>query len=587
MRRVGRLLLGVVVVVLLLGVAGGGGSGGGVLVAVPLICAMGLVWGLWGVAQRRRPIVAGGWTPAAAVSYRPAAARTSASPTTVSFALARVEARELTTSTAFGVGLGFSVLSLVLFGRVWVGDSGGELPAMFELSPILAHPLAGMVVLAAFRARTRGRRDGVDELFETCPTSQPTRTLGHLLTGWAPAMTAIAFATAMAAAVWIGAKPVFGDVGPRQLAAVVGAGVLCVGAVCLGVALARWAPWTLVPVVAVIAVGFLSVELATSGPSTSEPRRQLSTWLTDPEVDLRLTAPHWVAHHLWILALVLVVSVLAVLRDRRGRAVLGAGAVAVALAVVTGVAATRPIDADDARRIAALVTDPALQPCRDAGELAVCTFEGDDALADALVDAVLPVATATPTGSLEGWSVRQGTSTDWRQLDPAVLALTGTSPPPDEHVIPIEFTGHPLALEGFRLWTGLAAVGVVDDWVPGTTLSIRGQARGVLALWLATRGASETTQLKMTSVGSSDHSRDANRPWPDTCFAGSPPAQWATTDVQAARTLLDVPEAEVRAVMLADWERWRDRTTTTDDLLAALDLAPVGQAGSTAGRSEC
>lgn len=587
MRRVGRLLLGVLAVILFLGVAGVGDSGGGVIVVVPLIAVAGLVWGLWAVAQRRRPIVAGGWTPAAATSYRPAAAGASASPTTVSLALARVEARELTTSTAFGVGLGFSTLTLILFGWVWVGDSGGELAEMFELSPILAHPLAGMVVLAAFRARTRARRDGVEELFETCPTSQPTRTLGHLLTGWAPAVTAVAFAVAMAVAVRIGADPVFGDVGPRQVAAVVGAGVLGVGATCLGVALARWAPWTLVPVAAVIAVGVASVQLGTSGRNPTEPLRQLSTWLGDPEVDVRLTAPHWLAHHVWIVALVLLVGVLAVVRDRRGPAVLGAGALAVVVAVASGVAATRPIDAGDARRIAALLTDPSLQTCRDAGGLDVCTYEGDDALGAALVDAVRPVAAVAPPGSLDDWSVSHVSGADWSNLDRGVLAITGTEPPANERVIPIEFTGHPLALEGFRLWAGLAAVGVLEDWAPGTTLSIRGQARGVLALWLATRGASEATQLRMTSVGTQDSSRNANRPWPDTCFAGGIPTQWAATDVQAARALLDLPEDTVRSVMVAGWHRWRDRGTRTDDLLAALGLPLVGLAGSTSSGSEC
>jgi hypothetical protein len=40
-------------------------------------------------------------------------------------------------------------------------------------------------------------------------------------------------------------------------------------------------------------------------------------------------------------------------------------------------------------------------------------------------------------------------------------------------------------------------------------------------------------------------------------------------------------------VMLDGWERWRDRSTGTDDLLAALGLPPVGVAGSTPGGSGC
>ncbi|MEO7430191.1 MAG: hypothetical protein ABIY48_12500, partial [Acidimicrobiales bacterium] len=457
-RRLGRLALGILAALLLLAFGGMGGTrSGGALVVVLVVAAVG--WALWGFVQRRRPIAAEGWTPTASVSYRPAGARPPASSAGVPFALARAEARELTTSTAFGLGLGFCALMLILFGRVFAGDYGGDLPNAFELTPVLTHPLAGMVVLAAFRARTRSRRDGVDELFTTCPTSDGTRTVGHLFTAWAAALTGLAFVVVLVAMEAQGSPTLFGDVGARQIGAVLGAALLCVGAVCLGVALARWLPWTLVPIAAVAAVGFGAAHLATRGTRTTTPVRQLSTFLVDPELDLRLTAPHWVAHHLWILALVLMVAVVALLRDRRGPAVVGAGLLAVALAVASGVAATRPINSDDARRIAALVNDPSQQPCIDAGGLAVCTYKGDDELANALAGTVKLVAASAGPGALDGWSVRQGAATRRRNLDPEVLALVGE--PVTDHVLPIKFNAHPLALEGLRLWAGLAAVGAL------------------------------------------------------------------------------------------------------------------------------
>ncbi|HEX4868541.1 MAG TPA: hypothetical protein VFV32_13085 [Acidimicrobiales bacterium] len=586
-RRLGRLLLGVGAAVAVLGVAGVGESRSGGPGILAVLVVAGAAWLAWGFVQRRRPIVASGWAPAIAVAYRPSSPPPPASPAAVSLALARVELRELVTSPAFGVGVGLSGLALYLFGVEWVGDYGGNLPNAFELAPILAHPLAGMVVLAAFRARTRGQRDGVEELLSTCPAPPTTRTAGHLLTAWAPGLVAVAYLLLLMLLVERGSPVTFGPVGARQAAAIAGAGLLVVGATALGIALARWAPWTLVPVVAVVAIGFLSTDLATRGTRTTEPLRQLSTWLGDPTIDVRLTAQHWLAHHLWILALTAVVALLSLLRDRRSPLLLGAAAVAVVAAVAAGTLATRPIDASDARRIAAMVGDLEGQPCLDVRGLRICTFATDRALADALADATRPVAAAAPPGVLTAWSLHQTADTDWDHLDPEVRSLLG-GPPSADGVIPAEVSGHPLALEGARLWTGLAAAGVLDDWQPGTTLGLRGQARGVIALWLATRGADADTQKALTTVGSSrSPAGDEARPWPDSCQAGVTPVQWAVTDVVAARLLLQVPETEVRSVLAADWAHWTDPDTSTDDLLAALHRGPVGTHGMTPSGSRC
>ncbi|MGH9085288.1 MAG: hypothetical protein ACRDYW_07525 [Acidimicrobiales bacterium] len=588
-RRLGRLVLGFAAAAVFLGVAGVGESRAGGVGVLGVLVVTGVVWAAWGFVQRRRPAVPGGWTPSEAFSFRPAAERPAPRPGGVPLALSRVEVRELTTSPAFGVGLGFCALALFLFGRVWAGDYGGEMPAVFEFLPILGHPLAGMVVLASFRARTRGRRDGTEELFESCPASPATRTAGHLLTSWAPAVVALVFGAALAGLVAVETATAYGPVGARQVAALVGTAVLAVGATFLGIALARWIPWTLVPVVAVIAIGFVASGLATSGVRTTEPKRLLSTFIVDPEIDIRLTAPHWFAHHLWIVGLAAIVAVLAVLRDRRGPAVLGAGLLAVTLAVGSAVAATRPIDTADARRIAAIIADPARLPCTDVVGLDVCTFAADDDLRTDLADTARPVAAMAPPGALEGWSIHQIADSRWQNLDPEVVALLGGVPEPDPHVIPIEFTGHPLALEGLRVWTALAATGALDTRPRGDiTLGIRGQARGTIALWLATRGADREVQLDLTSLGSADRAaRDTIRPWPDSCYAGSPPVQWADTDVLAARSMLALDENEVRRVIHSDWARFTDRATTTDELMAALGLEPVGIEGQTSGGSAC
>jgi hypothetical protein len=587
MRRLGRLLLGVAAVGLLLAVAGIGERRVLGPVLPVALAAAALTWAASRWRQQRRPIIADGWVPTSAIGYRPASGRPSTTPGPVLLSLARVETRELTTSPAFGIGLGFCALATFLFGHVWAGDYGGDLPLAIELGPILTHPLAGMVVVAAFRARTRGRRDGTEELFEACPTSQPTRTGGHLLTAWAPAAVALAYLGVLLTLIATNAVTPYGQLTGRQVAAVAGAALLCVGATALGVALARWLPWTVVPVAAVVGVGFLAADLATRGTRTTEPLRQLSTFLVDPEVDLRLTAPHWLAHHIWILSLVAAMGVVAVARDLRSRVVLAVGTVVLVVAVSSAAVATRPISTGAAQRIAALIEDPSMQPCQDAGGLAVCTYRGDTELAEDLVRAATPVAAAAPAGALTGWGIRQSAGTDRQQLDPEVRALLDPEPR-RSHVLPIEFTGHPLALEGLRLWTGLAAVGALDDWWSGSTVGLRGQARGAIALWLATRGAEPGAQLAMTSVGDPlQAGGDTTRPWPDPCFAGPSPAHWAATDVAAARQMLTLPETTVRAALHADWAHLTDRSTSTDDLLRALGLEPIGVHGDTPSTSAC
>ena len=76
----------------------------------------------------------------------------------------------------FGAGIAFCLVVVVMFGLAFPEDSGGELADIAELAAIFAHPLVGMVLLAAHRARSRSVRDGTQELLDACPTSQSTST---------------------------------------------------------------------------------------------------------------------------------------------------------------------------------------------------------------------------------------------------------------------------------------------------------------------------------------------------------------------------------------------------------------------------
>lgn len=593
MRRLGPPAIGVVGVALLMTLTSGAGTGllGG-LVGVLLLSAV--AWFAVTVVQRRRRGGDVGWVPVAAVSYQPAAGHTSAAPRAVSMALSRVEARELASSASMGVGLGFCLMVIVLFGQVWAGDYRGGLAGAMELYPIYVHPLAGLVILAAHRARTRSTREGTEELFDACPTTHATRTTGHLLTAWVPASIALVFLAGMTALVSSNALAGLGGVGARQVAALLGAVLLCVGATALGVALARWAPWTIVPVASVVAIGFVSTRLATAGDSRSEPIRQLSTWLNDPEEYVPFSAPHWLAHHMWILALVAIVALVAIARDVRGPAVASLGAVLVLGAAASAVAATRPIDAGDAERIASLINDPeAHQQCVDSAGLPICSYGSDDKLRQRIADEVAPVVRAAPPGALAGWSVRQDARLDPSDLDPEVERLLRPRSV-DERYIPMErVVNQPAAMEGARFWVALTAVGATGDIEDGDVLRLADQARGVIALWLVTRAVDDDKAMELTSDDRGQHDSSNfvvgySRPWPDVCYAGPTPVTWALTDLEAARLLIALPEDEVASLLHASWTSLTDPATTTAELLEAAGLGPTTpRAGSTLAGSEC
>ncbi len=587
MRRLGPPLAGMGGVVGFIALASGGGGAIGGLGGIVLIG--GIIWFVVRWVSRRRPAAADHWRPSEAFAYRPTAGHEPSSPTKVARALARIETRELASSASFGAGIGLLLLIIVLLGVVWGSDFAEEPLAIPEMFPIYVHPLAGMVIVASHRARTRSTRDGTQELFDSCPVEESTRTSGHLLTAWLPGLIGFVFPLVFAAVILSKIPVVHGAIGARQVALPFGAAVLCIGATALGVALARWAPWTPVPIAAVVLVGVASIRLATAGDRTTEPIRQLSTWLTEPEVDLRFTAPHWAAHHVWILALVGIVAVLALARDvRRSWVPISLAAFAL-LATVGAIAATRPIDPADAERIAALINQPDdHQRCVATGELQVCAYKSSDAMAQHLAKVVDPVAEAVPPGALAGWTIRQGFDIAIEQLDPEVRDRLAPSSA-DPRVIPLVMTGHPKADQGALLWAALTAVGITEQRSGSQVASLEGEARGVIALWLAARGVDERTALAMTTFysGADTTGESYYRPWPDSCYAGPTPVIWAATDLDAARLLIAAPEDQINEVLRSDWTRLTDRRTTTAELLAAAGLDPVADRPGRTRTSEC
>lgn len=546
---------------------------------------------------RRRPAPAEArWTsPALAQPVLAAPGR----PRQVAAALGRVESHELAVSAWFGIGLGFLAVIFTLLAVVYVDDNGDTWLQAAGMSPWFAHPLAGMTVVATHRAATRPARDGTDELYESCPTEPAVRAVALLRTAAVPAAVFAGFLVVYGVAIYVGSESLHGPVSLDALPVVLAGPVLAAGSVFLGVALGSWVRFGLAPVIAVVGVGLLALQLATAGDPGWNSSSALSTF--GPQADSPLLLPllpRW-SYLLWMVALAVLVAVVALLRFRRDRPVWLAGAAAIALAMVAASFATRPV-ADESRLVADLIARPAAhQTCSEPTgvRVEICTYDGYGELRERVAAAVVPIGRALPaTAPLISVQQRfDGTEAD---LPPAVVAALPVGlPSPAEDEVWIGFGAADDALLGYRLRVAFTALGLAlpsgaeDGEGP---LPIDGQARGVVALWLAARGLDLDDALHLATVeepGDSDENLirgettdpfEHGLAWPTMCG----PVVWSPEDLEAARAVLRLPEAEVAAVVSRGFHRWSDAGTGTDELLVELGLPRAGPYTDIVSRTE-
>jgi hypothetical protein len=586
MNRLGPLLAGVAAVagaVFLFGGAGDASSGGPPVTLLGLIAVVALGGlALTLIHGRQTAVLPERSWSAPAAAQAPSAGRSGAPPArAVAMALGRVEGRQFTSSAWFAAGLAFSFLIIVLFGFIWAGDNNGTWREFVDLMPWFAHPLVGMVVLAAYRATTRAARDGADELFETCPTSPATRTAGFLLAAAVPVATLGVFLAVLATAVAFKSPFLHGALGADGVGVVLSTLVLGAGGVALGVALGRWVRFGLVPVVTVALIGFLATAVISgSSPHQWKPFAQLST--APPVNSLSPVFTHRAAflHLLWLVGLTAVVSIVAVSRHRRDRPVALAAAAAAVVVLAAGIGATRPMRSASAARIAELIASPERhQVCATTeGPVEVCVYQFHRAVLGRVTDEVGPIAAAFPAG-MTRLTLRQVFNGDLGDLPPEVrrrLTATDLERPTGE--VALGFGGDGVdVLEGPAFDLAFASLGLPTE--PDEELLptvIAGQARGVVALWLATRGADADA---VRSASTSDHSGSADafeRGSLQTGMCSVPPVVWSAQDLAAARAVLALPATQVAGVVTAGWARWSDPRTGTDELLAALGLPAVG-----------
>lgn len=595
MTRLGPLFAGVAVVVgalFLLGGARGSSDGGppvgvlGLLVAAAL-AALALTF----VRRRQTAVLPERAWSAPAAPQSPSGGRTSVpSGRAVAMALGRVEGRQFTNSAWFAGGIAFCLLMLLLFGFVWAGENAGAWQEFVELLPWFAHPMVGMVVLAAYRATTRASRDGADELFDTCPADPGTRTAGFLLSAAVPVATLGVFLAVLAIAVAFRAPLLQGSLGADSVAVVLGVLVLGAGGVALGVALGRWVRFGLAPVVAVVLIGFVATAVINgSVPHDWKPFGQLST--APPVSSLSPVfadkAAFW--HLLWLIGLTALVGVVALARHRRDRTVAVAAAATVAVVLAAGFGATGPMPAASAARIADRVASPERhQVCAATdGPVDVCVYRFHRELLGRVIDAVGPTAAALPAG-MPRLTLRQVFDDHPGDLAPEVRRrLTGTDlgRPAGEVALGFGYLDTEL-IEGPAFSLALAGLGL--PYEPAEELRpmvIAGQARGVVAMWLATRAPDAAALAAATSVDrwSAD---PVDRRLHDSHECSNPPVVWSPQDRAAARTVLALPATQVAQVVSDGWSRWSDPSTGTDELLAALGLPAVGPFDSVVAQLE-
>jgi len=528
------------------------------------------------------------WAPSGAqVVDRPIVRR---GPRSVVVSLGRAEARLALRSPAIAEGIALCALNLFLFYVVYADEN--VLPQWTQLAifPIMAHPMAGVSLLASHRAVLRGRRDRAEELFEATPTAPETRALGHGLAGSVPALIGLIFWLALVLAA---PRVSYGRLTPDLLVDGLTGVVLIVGGSWFGILLARLAPWAVAPILALVAIAFASTALGGIGDKVWSPLRQLSTWPRYPDFDLLFTSRPVVAHLAYITGLVVGCLVLAVAWHRRSRAILVTGALAASLAVAGGIVATRPMSSAEARRIAALVARPAdHQVCMTSERVRACAYDDYAAVLDSWMPAAEGALRGVPSLPVRGrFVVSQRLQADKvGRLSPEVRRLLDPSPAsrplsrPADGVYRAGFEGGDSSDEAVRLAAGLWATGLPVTRREDAPCAIGGQARGVVALWIAyqdlptTQAESHVRAQTVDPHESSGVHADfaAGQAWPVNGDVEAP-VVWSAPDLEAARRLLSTGH-QLRDVIWAHWDRFTDPSTTTDELMTILGLASVARA---------
>lgn len=288
-------------------------SGDSVVVTFVAVTIVGLSFWVWRV-RRNRPGERS-WPAPASVAPPFVGRPEHGSTPQVRRALGGVEGREIVLSPWFAIGIGFCAVMVVGFAPSY---EGGETWAdIVQDMPFLAHPFVGMMVLVGHRSATRAERDDVGELLAACPTPARTRTLGLLSAAWIAPVVLAGFFAAYLAVVDVFVPTIDGTAGAARGLTLLAGVLLGAGGWVLGVALGRWLPNPLAPVIAIVLIGLVSPRLATGSSGEMSAVMLLSTMPGIADDAPQLTAGQAALHVAWITAITAATAALALLGSRR------------------------------------------------------------------------------------------------------------------------------------------------------------------------------------------------------------------------------------------------------------------------------
>lgn len=537
---------------------------------------------------------------------------------------------------------GAALTALILTTVVW-----SDAPVLTRDDNLAAQALfvlAAGVLVASSLAALRSRRHGTDEVIDALPAPPLVRTLSHLTaTLWPGGLACLIVAG------YVGYLYAAGGVGAPSWLELSTGPVIVVLAGFLGVLVARWLPSLAGGPVAVIAVAaaqvlsqqqfrwsrilFSTNHLPFVWPDSIAPAHaaRFALWygygptLGSPS-ELVVRSADW--HLLYLLGVIGLVGALAVLgQDGRARPLLAA-ALSIGLVAGAGFAQVRPLSTARLDQLTAAINHPVRHSdCLRRDLVKYCAFSAYRPWIARWAAPVEGVLRRVPRAAVPtNLSIVQ---LPYKYQVPAELPLPRLFENPSDAVVEDEVIGMTfgwgrgslqgraefgLALDVAAKVTGLDArlttqsstlrgidelraagfpVARVPTACQPRTVPVacdpRGQAREVVALWLAAQATPGAERALRDYAGLQVPRRAPNGGYlllePGSWYANihsmydpivGPQVAWSKSGVALARQLLYRPTDQVAQRLEAAWQHWTDMSTSTDELVRAFGLVAPG-----------
>jgi hypothetical protein len=485
---------------------------------------------------------------------------------------------------------------------------------------------AGAVLITSHLAAGRARRDAMEQLYASYPTSPAVRTSAQLLSVTGPVVLATVLTAG--AVVWLNCQGTLGA--PRLW--VLGAGLLLIVlAGPLGMALGGWLRHPLVGIFAVLMLGLMEIDLVLSIANPihlpdgiawlfpwSAPGNLLNSL---PGLTVPYPPPAHVAELAGLIVLAVVASLWPVLARRRVAAALAV--IVVAVTCWSGWLEAKPVSTTVLNTMARAVMRPAdYEQCQIVQGVRYCYYPAFAPLVRQWAVPVDGVLARLPRAARPALTVRQIWDLGFFMpplLSPTSLTSNGPSTPTRLSMAVANFQRALSVDPSLVSGSGLAPVYTDANWGTGSSLSavqfalavstaewatdlpttgrnvsfnyaIPGggstsgtdvlacvpvdQARQSIALWLAA-GATRATRPAFAHAGTVG-STQVGKAWVSTVAEpGSGPSVGLMATAQGAALaaeMLRLPDRTVEAVLGERWRYWLSASATTAGLAAALRL---------------